>query len=195
MKIGRITLVDPNAPDAKQDKLGPEVERVIAKFFFEPIQFVAEVVSNDREELRAALIRLCDKEKCPLVLTLGGTGPLAGDFIPDISRQVFDRELPGFGEIMRYYSYERFKVTVLSRATAGVRGQSLIINFPARPQAVKFCLKLLDEGIVEAMEQFSGVKLVLRGDEIVVPIDKYLPFLKRFRPKQDPRGDLHPMIK
>jgi molybdopterin adenylyltransferase len=195
MKIGRISLIDPNEPGDKQDKLGAPVEHIIAKFFHEPMQFVAEVVPNDREELRAALIRLCDKEKCPLVLTLGGTGPLAGDFIPDISRQVFDRELPGFGEIMRYYSYERFKVTVLSRATAGVRGQSLIINFPAKPQAVKFCLKLLQEGIVEALEQIGGVKLALRGDEMVVPMEKYLPFLKWIRPPANPEGDLHPMIK
>jgi molybdopterin adenylyltransferase len=195
MKIGRITLIDPKAAGDKLDKLGPAVERIIAKFFHEPMQFVSEVVPHDREELRKAFLRLCDEEKCPLVLTFGGTGPLADDFIPDISRQVFDRELPGFGEIMRYYSYERFKVTVLSRAIGGVRGQSLIINFPAKPNAVKFCMNLLQEGIVEALEQIGGVKLSLRGDEIVVPMEKYLPFLKWIRPPPDPDGDRHPLIK
>ena len=63
------------------------------------------------------------------------------DIMPDVTLEVVDRKLPGFGEVMRYYSYERFKVSVLSRAEAGVRGKSLIINLPARPKPVKFCLQ------------------------------------------------------
>jgi molybdopterin adenylyltransferase len=141
------------------------------------------------------LVDLCDKEKCPLVLTLGGTGPGANDFVPDVTMEVVDRKLPGFGEIMRYYSYERFKVSVLSRAEAGVRGQSLIINLPAKPKPARFCLRLLQEGIAEALEQIAGIKPGLRGDEIVVPIDKYLPFLKKIRPPPEPGGDQHPLIR
>ena len=194
MKIGCITLIDPAAPGGKQDKLGAEVERLIAKIFFEPSQFVPRLVPNDRKHLRAALVRLCDEEKCPLVLTLGGSGPGPNDIAPDVTLEVVDRKLPGFGEIMRYYSYERFKVSVLSRAEAGVRGQSLIINLPAKPKPVKFCLKLLQEGIAEALEQIAGIKPGLRGDEIEVPIDKYLPFLKKLRPKADPDGEKHPLI-
>ena len=194
MKIGRITLIDPAAPVAKQDKHGVEVELIITKVFLEPSRFVPALVPNDRKQLRAALIRLCDEEKCPLVLTLGGTGPGPDDIVPDVTLEVVDRKLPGFGEIMRYYSYERFKVSVLSRAEAGVRGRSLIINLPARPKPVKFCLRLLQEGIAEALEQIAGSKPGLRGDEIEVPIDKYLPFLKRIRPRPDPAGEKHPYL-
>jgi molybdopterin adenylyltransferase len=194
MKIGRITLIDPAAADAKKDKLGTEVERIITSIFMEPSQFVPMLVPNDPKQLRAAIIRLCDEEKCPLVLTLGGTGPGPNDIVPDVTLEVADRKLPGFGEIMRYYSYERFKVSVLSRAEAGLRGRSLIINLPAKPKPVKFCLRLLQEGIAEALEQIAGIKLELRGDEIVVPIDKYLPFLKKLRPKPDPDGPKHPYI-
>jgi len=194
MKIGCITLIDSAAPAAKQDKLGTDVEHVIASIFLEPSQFVPALVVNNREQLRAALIRLCDEEKCPLVITLGGTGPGPDDIVPDVTLEVADRKLPGFGEIMRYYSYERFKVSVLSRAEAGVRGRSLIINLPSRPKPVKFCLRLLQEGIAEALEQIAGIKPGLRGDEIEVPIDKYLPFLKRLRPKPDPGGEKHPSL-
>jgi molybdopterin adenylyltransferase len=194
MKIGRITLIDPATPPDQQDKLGGEVERVIASFFIEPPQFVTALVPHHREQFRAALIRLCDEEQCHLVLTTGGTGPTENDFAPDVTLSVVDRKLPGFGEIMRYYSYERFKVAVLSRAEAGVRGRSLIINLPARPKPVKFCLRLLQEGIVEALEQICGIKPVLRGDEIVVPMEKYLPFLKWIRPKPDPAGENHPSL-
>jgi len=153
------------------------------------------VVPMERKPIAAALIRLCDEEKCPLVLTLGGSGPGAKDIVPDVTLEVVDRKLPGFGEIMRYYSYERFKVSVLSRAEAGVRGESLVINLPGKPKPIKFCLRLLQEGIVEALEQIAGIKPELKGDEIVVPIDKYLPFLKKMRPKENPEGDNHPLIK
>jgi molybdopterin adenylyltransferase len=194
MKIGRITLIDPAAPAAKHDPLAVEVERIITSIFIEPSQYVSTMIPNEAKQLRAALIRLCDEEKCPLVLTFGGTGPGSNDITPDVTLEVADRKLPGFGEIMRYYSYERFKVSVLSRAEAGVRGRSLIINLPARPKPVKFCLRLLQEGIAEALEQIAGIKPGLRGDEIVVPIDKYLPFLKKIRPKPEPGGDQHPLI-
>jgi len=195
MKIGLITFIDPALPDDKQDMLGSEVERAITSIFMQPSQYVRARVPNHAKKLSAALIRLCDEEKCPLVLTLGGSGPGPNDITPDVTLEVADRKLPGFGEIMRYYSYERFKVSVLSRAEGGVRGKSLVINFPAKPKPIKFCLRLLQEGIVEALEQIAGIKPELKGDEIVVPIDKYLPFLKKIRPKAEPGGDQHPLIK
>ena len=194
MKIGCISLIDPASPGDKQDKLTHEVERVITSIFMEPSQFVTALAANDRKSIRAELIRLCDEEKCPLVLTFGGAGPGPNDITPDVTMEIVDRKLPGFGEIMRYYSYERFKVSVLSRAEAGVRGKSLIINLPGKPKPVRFCLRLFQEGIAEALEQISGIKLELRGDEIEVPIDKYLPFLKKLRPKPDPDGEKHPPL-
>jgi molybdopterin adenylyltransferase len=194
MKIGRISFDDSTRSAAHNENVGAEIERVIGSIFSEPSQFVSVVVANDPKRIRAAIIRLCDEEKCPLVLTLGGTGPGLSDIVPDMTLEVVERKLPGFGEIMRYYSYERFKVSVLSRAEAGVRGKSLVINLPARPKPARFCLRLLQEGIAEALEQIAGIKPGLRGDEIVVPIDKYLPFLKKIRPKPEPGGDQHPLI-
>ncbi len=193
MKIGRITLIDPTAPAAQQDKYGPETEQVISDMFEERSQFVTMRVPHDRGQLRAALIQLCDVEKCPFVLTIGGTGPAATDFTPDVTLEILDREFPGFGEMMRRYSYERVKMSVLSRATAGVRGRSLIINLPGRPKAVKFCLRMLEDGIAEALDKVADARPGMRGDEIVVPLEKYLPFLKVLRVKPDPRGE-HPTL-
>jgi molybdopterin adenylyltransferase len=193
MKIGRISLIDPAVAD-KQKGFDLENEKVVAKVFLEPSEFVALHVANQRKAIAAALIKLCDEEKCPLVLTFGGVGPAATDIVPEVTMEVLDRKLPGFGEVMRFYSYERFKVSVLSRAEAGVRGKSLVINLPARPRPTRFCFKLLQEGIAEALEQVSGAKPGLRGDEIEVPIDKYLPFLKKLRPRPEPGGPKHPII-
>jgi len=194
MKIACISFISPTLSEAQAKTLGAEVEGVIASIFQEPSKFISIQIPLDREQLGTALVRACDEEKCPLVLTLGGTGPGPNDFTPDVTMERVDRKLPGFGEIMRYYSYERFKVSVLSRAEAGVRGKSLVINLPAKPKPVKFCLRLLQEGIAEALEQIAGIKPGLRGDEIVIPIDKYLPFLKKMRPKDDPDGPKHPLI-
>jgi molybdopterin adenylyltransferase len=195
MKIGRIVLVDPALSGTKLDQFNAEVEKVVAKIFMEPSKFVSIPVANERKAIAAAITRLCDEEKCPLVLTFGGTGPNVADIMPDVTLETVDRKLPGFGEVMRYYSYERFKVAVLSRAEAGVRGKSLVINLPARPKPVRFCLRLLQEGIAEALEQIAGITPGLKGDEIEVPIDKYLPFLKKLRPKPNPDGDAgHPTL-
>jgi molybdopterin adenylyltransferase len=195
MKIGLISLVDTTMNAAKKKTFDEEVEKVIAKIFSEPSQFVSLTLPNERKAIAAAIIRLCDEEKCPLVLTMGGTGPAPADIMPDATMDVVERKLPGFGEVMRYYSYERFKVSVLSRAEAGLRGKSLVINMPAKPKPIRFCFKLLQEGIVEVLEQVAGIKPGLKGDEIEVPIDKYLPFLKKLRPKIDPNaGTGHPTI-
>jgi molybdopterin adenylyltransferase len=192
MKIGRLSLLDPARKSVKQKELDDEIENVVAKVFLEKSQFVALAVANEKAGIAAALKQLCDRDKCPLVLTFGGTGPAATDIMPDVTMEVIDRKLPGFGEVMRYYSYERFKVSVLSRAEAGVRGKSLVINLPAKSKPVRFCLRLLQEGIAEALEQISGITPGLRGDEIEVPIDKYLPFLKKLRPKINPNDEGHP---
>jgi molybdopterin adenylyltransferase len=195
MKIGLITFPDSTRSAAHNESFNAELEKVIGSIFSEPSQFVRTVIEQDPKQLRKAIADLCDKDKCPLVLTMGGTGPGPKDFVPDVTLETVDRKLPGFGEIMRYYSYERFKVSVLSRAEAGVRGQSLVINLPAKPKPAKFCLRLLQEGIVEALEQIAGLKLELKGDEVVIPIEKYLPFMKKIRARPDPSGDQHPLIK
>jgi molybdopterin adenylyltransferase len=193
MKIGRVTLIDP-ATVAKQKGFDLELEKVVFKVFTEPSEFVVRHVANQREAIKSALIELCDVEKCPLVLTFGGVGPAPTEIVPDVTLEILDRHIPGFGEVMRWVSYERAKVSILSRAEAGIRGSSLIVNMPSRPKPTQFCFKVLQEPIAEALEQLSGFKPGLRGDEIELPIDKYLPFLKRIRPKPEPGGAKHPYI-
>ena len=197
MKIGRITLSDRASQGVYEDKSGPEIEKTLANVFEGEQEFVRVLIPDDPAQLREALIRLCDVEKCPLVVTTGGTGPALRDITPETTLAVLDRELPGFGEIMRYYSYERVPTAILSRATAGIRGQSLIINLPGRPRAVKFCLNLVREAIVEGLEHITGTRPVLRVDPIEVPVEKWFPFLKRFRPKYNPDDPInqHPTIK
>ncbi len=181
MKIGRITLSDRASQGVYEDKSGPEIERVVGAIFEGEQTFLRALIPDDPAQLREALRRFCDEEKCPLVLTTGGTGPGKRDITPETTREMLDRELPGFGEIMRARSYERVPTAILSRATAGIRGESLVINLPGRPRAVGFCLKLLREAIAEGLEHVTGTRPELRVDPIEIPLEKYLPFLKRLR--------------
>ena len=121
------------------------------------------LLPDDRAGLEQTLRRLVDEEQCLLVLTAGGTGPTARDFTPEATRAVLDKELPGFGEIMRLSSYAKVKTAILSRATAGVRGCSLIINLPGRPSAVAECLPLLLPAIAEALDHIAGFRPKLRS--------------------------------
>ena len=187
MKIGRITLSDRASQGVYQDKSGPEIEKVVTSIFDGEHTYIRVLIPDDPDQLRAALIRLCDEEKCPLVITTGGTGPSLRDITPETTRQVLDRELPGFGEIMRARSYERVATSILSRATAGTRGKSLVVNLPGRPRAVRFCLILVREAIAECLEHVTGERPVLRVDTIEIPLEKWLPFLKFLRVRPDPR--------
>jgi len=186
MKIGRITLLDPAI--APTDKWGAEIENRLSRIFEEPSQFITILV-RDRAELKAAFLRLCDEEKVPLVVTTGGTGPGVRDIVPDVTLEILERELPGFGEAVRNYSFHRGPIALLSRAVAGVRGSTLIINLPSRPNAIFGILKLLREAMVECLEQLVGVRYALYHDPVVIPLEKVFPFLKRFRIKPDPRWE------
>ncbi len=178
MKIGRIILED-STPSSKPDRYGAEIEALFAKIFEEASVFVRATVPADPKQLHDAFVRLCDEEKCAVVITTGGTGLGLRDIVPDVTLQVIDKELPGFGEIMRYYSYERVPIAAIARGTAGVRGQTVIINLPSRPKAILFCLKLLREAIAEALEQLTGKGPVLFVDPIEVPIKKLFNFWKK----------------
>lgn len=156
MKIGRLTISDRAASRVYDDVSGPEIERVLKAHLGPDQTFVAMVVPDDQETIAGALCRLVDEEKCELVVTTGGTGITARDVTPEATRRVLDKELPGFGELMRMQSYQKVRTAILSRAVAGTRGASLIINLPGKPQAVAECLGFLKEAIIEAVEHLQG---------------------------------------
>jgi molybdopterin adenylyltransferase len=99
---------------------------------------------------------LADEQGCDLIVTTGGTGISARDFTPEATRAILEKELPGFGEIMRVQSFTRVKTSILSRAVAGTRGRSLIVNLPGKPTAVRECLEILAPAIREVIAHLRG---------------------------------------
>ncbi|MCE0524062.1 MAG: molybdopterin adenylyltransferase [Methylacidiphilales bacterium] len=151
MKTGRITCSDRASAGVYEDAGGPEVERVFREAWPGPVEFIAKIVPDDVAAIEAALLRLADVDRCPLIITTGGTGFAARDVTPEATRAVLRTELPGFGEIMRSASFAVAPTSILSRATAGVRGVSLIINLPGNPKAIAQCLPPLVPAIREAL--------------------------------------------
>jgi molybdopterin adenylyltransferase len=155
MKVGRLTCSDRASAGIYQDAGGPEIERVFTAIWSEPVEFVARIIPDDVREIEGTLLYLADEAGCPLIITTGGTGFAARDVTPEATRAVLEKELPGFGEIMRTQSFAQAPTSILSRATAGVRGRSLIINLPGNPKAIAQCLPPLLPAIREALRHLA----------------------------------------
>ncbi len=155
MKIGRLTISDRASAGIYADRCGPEIEAAL-RDVFEGATFESAMVPDEIGLISAALVKFADEMRCDLVVTTGGTGISPRDVTPEATRAVLEKELPGFGEIMRVHSFTKVKTAILSRAVAGMRGQALIINLPGKPAAVRECLELLAPAIREGIAHLHG---------------------------------------
>lgn len=152
MRVAILTVSDKGAAGKRQDESGDVLVEMVKAMNADVV--AREIVPDEREQIEAALRRLA--QKADLVLTTGGTGLSPRDVTPEATRAVIEKELPGFGEAMRM---EGMKVTphaLLSRATAGTVGGTLIVNLPGSPKAVRECLSVIMPAIPHAIEIASG---------------------------------------
>jgi molybdopterin adenylyltransferase len=166
VKIGIVTVSDRASRGEYEDKSGPAMIDWLKAAITSPWEPVVRVIPDGMESVRDTLIVLCDVENCDLVLTTGGTGPSPRDLTPEAMQAVMEKELPGFGELMRQVSLQEVPTAILSRQTAGIRGKTLIINVPGKPSSIKtcfdavfpavpYCLDLIGAGRVETDESVS----------------------------------------
>jgi molybdenum cofactor synthesis domain-containing protein len=99
---------------------------------------------------------MCDTQRLNLVLTSGGTGFGPRDNTPEATKAVIEREVPGIPEIMRWESVKKTPRAMLSRAVAGIRKQTLIINLPGSPKAVRECLEVILPALTHGLEILNG---------------------------------------
>jgi len=95
-----------------------------------------EVVTDDREAIKLALTRLADQEGARFIFTTGGTGMTHDDVTPEATRDVIDRDAPGYAESIRQESRSHTPLGILTRGVSGIRGRTLIINFPGSPKSI-----------------------------------------------------------
>ena len=138
--IGVVTISDRASAGVYEDKGGPGIEAALAALLGSPWRPVRRVIPDERARIEATLIELADLERCSLILTTGGTGPSPRDVTPEATEAVCERMMPGFGELMRTRSLLEVPTAILSRQTAGLRGQTLIVNLPGKPAAIRTCL-------------------------------------------------------
>ena len=148
--VGIITLSDKGALGLREDKSGPAIREMLeADGHFRVEEQV--LLSDDKAGLEKELVRLSDEEKLNLILTTGGTGLSPRDNAPEATLAVADRQVPGIAEYMRAKSFEITPKAMLSRGVSVIRRQTLIINLPGSPKAVKenlgFILPALGHGL------------------------------------------------
>ena len=140
-RIGLLSISDRASQGVYRDEGLPALEAWLTAALKNPVTFVSTVIPDERAQIEASLTRLADAEGCCLILTTGGTGPALRDVTPEATLAVADRVMDGFGERMRQISLRFVPTAILSRQVAVLRKQSLIINLPGQPKAIKETLE------------------------------------------------------
>jgi len=154
MKAAVITVSDSAFAGERQDKSGPSVRAFLEERGWQvPI---AETLPDEATQISAKLVELADSEAVSAILTTGGTGIALRDVTPDATRAILDREIPGFGELMRAKGRESTKLASLSRSLAGTRGKVLIVNLPGSPRGAVESLDAIAELMPNVLDLLAG---------------------------------------
>lgn len=136
VRIGVVSISDRASSGVYEDKGLPALQDWLGRALKNPITWVPRLIADERDLIANTLRALVDDEGCHLVLTTGGTGPAPRDVTPEATLDVADKEMPGFGEQMRQISLRFVPTAILSRQTAVIRKQALILNLPGQPKSI-----------------------------------------------------------
>lgn len=155
-RIGVVTVSDRASRGEYEDRGGPAIREYLEEILTSPFEAVSRVVADELTLVADTLRALCREEGCCLVITTGGTGPAARDITPEATEAVCDKMMPGFGELMRAVSLTKVPTAILSRQTAGICGQALIVNLPGQPKAIRECLDAVFPAIPYCIDLLEG---------------------------------------
>ena len=173
VRIGIVTVSDRASRGEYEDRGGPAIREYLSEVLLTPWESVPRVIADEQYIIEQTLIELADQEQCCLIITTGGTGPALRDVSPEATAAVCQKLLPGFGELMRKVSLEKVPTAILSRQSAGIRGQSLLINLPGQPKAIRECLSAVLPAVPYCIDLIGGPYLETNPQYIVA-----------FRPKK-----------
>lgn len=154
MNAAILTMSDKGAEGLRTDTSGPALERWLAGQGVATDEY--KMIPDDMATIAATLEEWSDSGRYDLILTTGGTGVSPRDVTPDATVQVLDRLIPGFGEVMRMKSLEKTPHAMISRAVAGIRGKTLIINLPGSPKGALENLEAVWPAIPHAVAKIQG---------------------------------------
>lgn len=156
VKIGIITVSDRASKGQYKDKSGPAIIDVLQEYIKTPWEPIHQVIPDEQYLIESTMKQMADKENCCLIVTTGGTGPAERDVTPEATEAVCQKMIPGFGEQMRQVSLKYVPTAILSRQTAGIRHQSLILNLPGKPKAIRECLEAVFPAIPYCIDLIDG---------------------------------------
>lgn len=170
INIGILTASDRASNGVYEDLSGKAIEDTLNEYLLTKWTKQYRLVQDDIHAIENALIEL--SSLCSLILTTGGTGPAIRDVTPEATHNVCQKMLPGFGELMRSVSLKYVPTAILSRQTAGVRNNTLIINLPGKPKSIRECLDAVFPAVPYCIDLIGGD--YLETNETII---------KAFRPK------------
>ncbi len=176
LKIGLLSISDRASRGIYEDAGLPALKEWVAEVILNPVTIDARLIPDERQEIEAHLRQMADLAGCSLILTTGGTGPAPRDVTPEATLAVADRELPGFGEQMRFNNLKYTPTAILSRQVAVTRKQSLIINLPGQPKAIRETLDGIFAAVPYCVDLIGGPYIETRAERI-----------QAFRPKSAQR--------
>ena len=153
-RVAIITSSDTGYRGGREDLSGPAIREIVEKNGYEVVS--ADILPDDRKMLSERMAEIADSGAAELILTTGGTGFSPRDTTPEATEDIIDRRVPGIPEAMRAYSMTITKRAMLSRATAGIRKKTLIINLPGSPKAVKESLEYIIDALEHGIEIMTG---------------------------------------
>lgn len=154
MKVAILTVSDKGSRGERADTSGPAIRETLEPLGAEVVAY--DIVPDEREAIAAKLRLYADERGCDLVFTTGGTGLSPRDVTPEATGDVIERPAPGIPEAMRARSLAKTPMAMISRAAAGIRGRTLIVNLPGSERAVRECLEVLLPVLKHAVEVLRG---------------------------------------
>lgn len=149
LRIAILTISDRSARGEREDKSGPALRSLIEEQGWQVIS--VKIIPDEQKTIQNELVNLADEGAVDVILTTGGTGFAQRDVTPEATLAVIDRQTPGLAEVMRAESLKITPHAMLSRATAGIRGKTLIVNLPGSPKGavenLQFILPVLPHAV------------------------------------------------
>lgn len=154
IRAGVLTLSDRSFAGEYEDRSGPAIMEELASLDIEWARI--EILPDEEKLISRTLLKWTDDDKLDLILTTGGTGPAPRDRTPEATLSILDFEIPGIPEAMRAAGREHVPTAALARGLAGVRGDTVIINLPGSPKAVREGLEVIKPLLVHLIEKVKG---------------------------------------